>query len=657
MFIIHDSAKEIYRLPLGAVKTSTRIYLSLHIFDAYPTDVILHFYFNNEHRTYPMYIQDGLCKFEYDTPDYPVVVWYHFEIRLNNGQTVFYGASNGYSAGVGDIYTSNPASFQITVYDRNFTTPEWAKNSIMYQIFPDRFCRGDEDAVRKGVKYHNDLGRDDIILHDDWNDEPDYLPREGKPYYSPTDVFGGDLQGIIDKLHYLKQLGVTLLYINPVFEATSNHRYNTGDYHKIDPILGTNEDMDELIEAAQNCGMRIMLDGVFSHTGDDSVYFNKYGRYPQQGAYQSRNSAYYNWYRFITYPDKYMSWWGFDTLPEVEERNPDWIGHIMTNDDSVFNHWLEAGVWGFRLDVADELPDQTIETMRDVLKAEDPDNFLLGEVWEDATTKQAYGTGRTYALGRGLDSVMNYPFTDNTISFLLQRQDAYQFRRFLISQHENYPPEMYYVLMNLLSSHDVARVRTILGTGIDSHGMTREEQGAYVITEEQDKRGRELQLIASVIQYAVPGIPSIYYGDEVGMNGFADPFNRRPYKVHDKYMYLHHKKLSYVHNNYSSMRTGKVIFYASQSVIGILRYDDDNAVLTAVNPTDFSHKLIVDLTAEEECVTGADCAIFKARKWRVATNLYSRVQTKINGGLIEMDLAPRSFRMYEVSWRKVDNLS
>jgi glycosidase len=462
----------------------------------------------------------------------------------------------------------------------------------------------------EGLAYHHALGRSEMTLHERWDEQPEYLPRKGEVYYKPTDLFGGDLPGITAELPRLAALGITLIYLNPIFEALSNHRYNTADYLKIDPCLGTDEDFDEMIRTAEQCGVKIILDGVFSHTGDDSVYFNKYGRYETTGAYQSTDSPYYKWYDFYNWPDKYRTWWGFESLPEVDERNPEWIDFIIEGDNSVIKKWLARGASGFRLDVADELPDETIERIRTVLKQHDPESFLIGEVWDDATSKYSYGQLRKYAHGRELDSVMNYPFADHTASYLNGEITAFAYRDFLSYQRDRYPAEMYYALMNMLSTHDSARIRTRL-TGVDAKAFSREEQAAFEPTPEQALRSADLHRLAVILQFSLPGIPSVYYGDEFGMTGLLDPFNRKPLVRSGKDLVELHTRLAAFRRDHICMRTGYASFHAAtDGAVAILRYTKeghdatgreapDECILTAVNPADAPARIVVDLATIE----------------------------------------------------------
>jgi glycosidase len=466
---------------------------------------------------------------------------------------------------------------------------------------------GDPDGVREGVAWHRGMGRSEIELVEDWGGLPVFEAKEGQRFYMPSDIFGGDLEGIRQRLPYLAELGVSLIYLNPIFESSSNHRYNTGDYCKIDPILGDDADFRRLVSEAKGVGIRIILDGVFSHTGDDSVYFNKYGRYGGVGAYQGKESPYYSWYKFDAFPERYESWWGFESLPEVVEEDRSWQEFMISGEGSVVRHWLGEGAAGYRLDVADELPDETIELIRAAVKGADPEAFLLGEVLEDATVKQSYGKPRTYALGRGLDSVMNYPFMNRTFDFLKGKIDAWQYSRFLTNQRHAYPAPMYFSLMNLTSSHDVCRMRSVLASDVDARGMSRTDQARFALSAEEFELAGQRQRLAAAIQFSLPGIPAVYYGDEVGMTGLLDPFNRRGFFEEDVSVREWYRLLADLRNSRPVMSTGFVRFFATNgNVLAILRHSvfgrdffgreiGSDAVLTLVNPTSAPHRIVLDV--------------------------------------------------------------
>jgi len=317
--IFHDSTHGKYRRPLGAVAPGQEVTLSLYIKDVYVDNAFLRVFHNSGSAEYRMEYSDGWWSTRVIMPEEPGLVWYYFTIDIGQDR-VFYGSSSRLHSGLGSIYSSNPASFQITVHDAEFRTPDFFKKAIAYQIFPDRFRKSSADSGRSGVEYHKALGQK-AVYHSDFRDDVLYEPQEGELFYAPCDYYGGDLKGIEQSLIDLASGGVTAIYLNPIFEADSNHRYNTSDYCKIDPILGSEEDFRSLCAAAEELGIKIILDGVFSHTGDDSVYFNSRGSYDSVGAAQSKSSPYYSWYSFSSFPNEYKCWWGFKTLPEVDEHN------------------------------------------------------------------------------------------------------------------------------------------------------------------------------------------------------------------------------------------------------------------------------------------------------------------------------------------------
>lgn len=389
---------------------------------------------------------------------------------------------------------------QLTVYEKGYMTPQWLKTGVMYQIFPDRFARSDRYQAPEQNKTY--------VLREDWGGIPNGSPDENGIVQN-NDFFGGNLRGIIEKLDYLTELGVTVIYLNPIFEAYSNHRYDTADYKRIDPMLGTEEDFIELCRIALDKGIRIILDGVFNHTGSDSIYFNKKGRYPETGAYQSTESPYYSWYRFTEHPDRYDSWWGIDTLPGVNETETSYLDYMIRSGDSVVKHWMRCGASGFRLDVADELPDEFLEALRSAVKEINPDGAVIGEVWEDASNKIAYGRRRKYFLGNQLDSVMNYPLKNAVIDYLIHIKDGLELERTVNSLWENYPKPAFNALMNIMGTHDTPRIFSVLEENCRDYCCTRQRL-----------------FLDLLITSFMPGIPCVYYGDEIGMRGGRDPFNR-----------------------------------------------------------------------------------------------------------------------------------
>ncbi len=403
--------------------------------------------------------------------------------------------------------------WQLSFLPRDFTVPEYAKGVTLYQILPDRFYRyGESDLTEK---------LEPFTLHENWDDLPRYGPDEQGHWNN--DFFGGNFKGIREKLPYLKELGVDILYLNPIFMGFSNHRYDTADYKRPDPMLGTEQDFRDLCDSAHALGIRVILDGVFSHTGDDSIYFDAKGRFGH-GAVSDPESPYRSWYTFKDYPHDYEAWWGIKTLPCVQELEPGYLEYIIHGEDSVVEHWMKLGADGFRLDVADELPDAFILCLKEKIRSLNPDAFLIGEVWEDASNKRAYGVSRRYFVDGELDSVMNYPWRKAIIDFVTGKDDGTEFKESILSLAENYPPEVLQCVMNLLSSHDRPRILTVLGGGEEDNS-----RGGELMTPEKYALGIERLKMAAFLQFTLPGIPSIYYGDEAGLQGGGDPFCRKTY--------------------------------------------------------------------------------------------------------------------------------
>ena len=427
----------------------------------------------------------------------------------------FYLENIGYiSCGYQEIgvLTEKENPFLLTVFSEDYKTPDWFKGGIMYQIFPDRFA-----------KFGTMPNIDGRIQREDWGNTPSFRPNK-KGKVLNNDFFGGNFKGIQSKLPYLKELGVTVIYLNPIFEAASNHRYDTSDYMKIDPFLGTEEDFSTFVQMAKEQGIRVILDGVFNHTGDDSVYFNKYGRYPSIGAYQSKDSPYYSWYNFHGDRDHYDSWWGIDILPEINETSKEYREFIF-GKDGVLKKWLTFGIGGYRLDVADELPDFFLKELRASVKESDENAIIIGEVWEDASNKIAYSQRREYLQGYELDSVMNYPLKDSIIRYI-QTGNAGELLHCIRVLINHYPKQTLDCLMNILGTHDTARILTVLGGIYCNNKEEMAKENAYLTPENKEKTIEKLKM-AVVLQYTLPGVPCIYYGDENGAEGHIDPFCRR----------------------------------------------------------------------------------------------------------------------------------
>ena len=507
---VFDSRDKRYKDPFGAVACGTDIRFALEDETYYGCELLVYREFAGKEDVCALPPAEGGFAGTYTAPAEADLCWYAFRLTDGDGHLVWFGKN-----GVQDA-PEKLMRWQLTVYE-DTATPEWFGEGVTYQIFPDRFRRVAMPDVSSMV------GR--RWLHESWGDQPVFLP-EVNGEITNRDFFGGSLAGITEKLDYLRGLGVTTLYLNPIFEAASNHRYDTADYRAIDPLLGSEEDFRALCDGAHERGMRVILDGVFNHTGSNSRYFNAEGYYPSLGAAQSQSSPYYHWYSFHPWPSEYDAWWGVRTLPAVNEEQPDYRDFIFGSEDSVVRHWLRCGADGWRLDVADELPDWFIGKLRAAAVEADPEAFILGEVWEDASTKVAYDQRRKYLLGHELHGVMNYPFRTALLDYL-RGGDAGTFAEAMEALRENYPPDAFYSAMNFLGTHDTPRILTVLGAR--KMPKDKAKRAAYRLSPKEREKGLALVELAALILFTFPGSPTVYYGDEVGMEGWEDPFNRGTY--------------------------------------------------------------------------------------------------------------------------------
>lgn len=614
MQIFHDSQDIQYRSPFGAVPTGTEVTLRLKASGGIlPRSTALRLFCGESETVVDMMSQtaeDGSVIFsaKINAGDKPCLIWYDFIVDYGE-KKLYYSNSRGGLGGIGKV-TDEPAanSYQITVYDKSYHTPEWFKDRIMYQIFPDRFY---------GSHENNEIPkkREEYTIHHDWYEPLSFARHPFEDGPACNDFYGGNLCGIKAKLPYLKSLGIGVLYLNPIFDAYSNHKYDTADYKTIDPMFGTEADFCSLCAEAEKYGIRIILDGVFSHTGSDSIYFNKYGSYGEYtGAYRDPSSPYFDWYKFREYPSDYESWWGCSNLPNVNETEPSYLDYIIRADDSVIKKWIQCGASGWRLDVADELPDEFIKLLRSELKKTSPDAVLIGEVWEDASNKIAYGKQREYLLGDELDSVMNYPFKDSVIGFITNTIDAHEMNRRIMSQIENYPSEALYSLMNIIGTHDTMRIKSLFGGMDDGCGTRRLSSGCEELAVHRLK-------LASFMQMTFYGVPCIYYGDEVGMEGGKDPFNRGtyPWRAIDPELREWYTEICRLRNSLLCLRRGffKPI-YADKDVYIYERSFKDNLDVFQ-NPSGSGYAL---------------CAVNRAFEERtVKINLDKKISAKFSGRL------------------------
>ena len=579
-----DSRNFLYRNKIGALAEgeSLRLRLLLHR-DACVYDAFLVIRKDDEEKANEIHLNPREWLEDYRFYDCEITLseglyWYSFRYTSAHGE--FKVCKTDTSLG---IVCGEGNSWQQTVFAKDYTTPHWLDGGIIYQIFPDRFFAS--ETAKKDIP-------NDRYICNDWSKQPEYrqpkdlsdIKRLGNDYY------GGDLEGIKEKLDYIADLGVNCIYLNPIFEAHSNHRYNTADYLKIDPMLGDEKALCNLIKEAKKRGIYIILDGVFSHTGDDSIYFNRYKRYKSEGAYQSKLSPYFKWYNFKNYPDKYESWWGIETLPETNENEPSYC-EFITGKNGVIRYWLKKGIAGWRLDVADELPDYFLDKVREAVKAESDENFLLGEVWEDASNKISYGNRRRFLNGKQLDSVMNYPFANAIVDFV-KGTDAKRLMNCVLDITENYPPQSARLLMNHIGTHDTARILTRLGA--DYCPDNRQAQAEFKLTPEQYSKAVKLLKLAAVLQYTLVGVPSLYYGDEAGLTGWGDPFCRGgyPWDNEDMQILEFYKKLGKIRRETEAFKDGKFIpFTADTGLIAYIRESENSKVFTAVNSSDCEREI------------------------------------------------------------------
>lgn len=573
MKVLHNSQLAVYREPFGAAPCGSSVRLAFDVWEEPGggeclTKAQLRLWRDGlgeellEMEPLPLPQADGRrFAVKINLPEEGGLVWYYFLLHLADGRLLFYGNNAESLGGEGCLQTEQPPSFQITVYRPQPAErqPRWFANHICYQIFPDRFCRGEDwQQCQIRAKQPDGWHGPTRFVQQNWHDKPFYS-YNSKGEVTRWGFFGGNLAGIASRLLYLKSLGVSAIYLNPIFQATSNHKYDTADYLHIDPSFGEEADFVRLAKAAERLGIRLILDGVFSHTGDDSRYFNKHGNYADIGAYQSEASPYHDWYKFQKFPDEYTSWWGVGALPEVHESNPEYQKFIFGDENSVVRKWLRLGASGWRLDVADELPDFFIAGLAAAAKAEKPDALVLGEVWEDASNKQSYGEHRRYLFGDELDGVMNYPFKDGAQAWLLGKIGAEDLARRFVSQLENYPPEALACNLNLIGTHDTARVLTVLGcgaAGLPHFDRTAAEE--FALTPEQRAQGLQRLKLLSLLQFTMLGVPCVYYGDEAGAEGLADPFNRGtyPWGRENEELLVWYRRLANLRQEYALLEEG-----------------------------------------------------------------------------------------------------
>ena len=573
MRILFDSQQPIYKQPFGTLTQGQACQLHIHIpssVGAVKAECVLNYengdpaavaVLKKERTDGPYDIFGGSFTLQ------PGLYFYYFRICKPTGTFRLFKQGHDTNMEAGDCW-------QLSCIPADFTVPDWAKGAVIYQVFPDRFHKaGKCDLTGKLEPY---------TVHEDWYEEVHWQPTpEGEVLNN--DFYGGNFRGITEKMDYIASLGTTILYLNPISKSFSSHRYDTGDYKTPDPMLGTKAEFTAMCEAAHARGIKVILDGVYSHTGSNSLYFDKNRTFGGKGAYCSPDSPYYSWFTFHKYPDSYVCWWDFNTLPTVKKMDPAFVEYIITGEDSVVEHWLKLGADGYRLDVVDELPNEFVKLLKDRIRQIRPDALLIGEVWEDASNKAAYGIRRRYFVDGVLDSCMNYPFRTAILNFLKDRDDGRGFRNAVMTIVENYPPQVLHCNMNMLGTHDTPRILTAL---VDDFDGSREEKAKRFLSMSQRITAQARLLMASFLQYMLPGAPSLYYADETGMEGYKDPFNRRtyPWGKEDQQLLSHYKQLGHLRKTLEALRLGDLEFFtAGDQKLGFRRSFGSEAVRVYVN--------------------------------------------------------------------------
>ena len=562
MRILFDSKQSQFKTPFGTLVPNQICTLNIHIPSSVQATRVT-CVINYEHGAHA---QDAVLEYKMKKGPYDIfggkfsipytgLYFYYFRIDTRTGSFRLFKQGDDTNMEAGD-------QWQLSCVPESFHTPEWARGATIYQVFPDRFNRSGK------INTTGKLGP--YTVHRDWYEEVDWRPTPDGHVLN-NDFYGGNFKGITEKMDYIASLGATILYLNPISKSFSSHRYDTGDYKTPDPMLGTEADFADMCRAAHARGIKVILDGVYSHTGSDSLYFNKNRSFSGTGAYNSKESPYYSWFTFYQWPHNYHSWWNFDTLPTVNKMDPEFIKYIITDEDSVVAHWLKLGADGYRLDVADELPDEFLKLLYDRVKEINPDALVLGEVWEDASNKVAYDRRRTYFTNAELDSVMNYPFRTAIINFTRGWDSGRGLKDTVMSIVENYPPQVVQCNMNMLGTHDTPRILTAL---VDDFDGSREEKARRRLSRNQMEVARDRLMMASFLQYTLPGSPSLYYGDEACMEGYKDPFNRRtyPWGREDWEFLAHFKRLGQLRKDHEVLRLGDIRFFqAGDKHIGYSR--------------------------------------------------------------------------------------
>ncbi len=601
---------------------------------------------------------------------------YYFLVSQAGGIKVYCDDDGYYGTGkLTELTELHP--YDLIVYKKGFTTPDWMKEAVVYQIFPDRFFNADTTNDRAQLSARGAVNYEFPAWHlIPENPEQKELGQSEYESYGAfwgdgewsNEIYGGDLKGITEKVNYLRDLGVTVIYLNPVFASISNHRYDTSDYTEIDPILGDLEDFRELVKAAYANGMHIILDGVFNHVSDDSIYFDRYYKYLDAGTtkigaypywayvydymkdngvsqseaekiaeeyfrteYHITDFSYTTWFDISSQTGTgkdtighrigkpvytYQGWWGYDSMPVIKSTNGsefqtvDWAEDVITSKDSITRYWLKQGSNGWRLDVANEVSDETWQNFRDVVK-DTGDCVIIGEIWDDATK---------YLMGDMYDSVMNYMFR-NAVTNYAKGGSAEQATKDLERIRERYPSEAFYAMMNLVDSHDTARILSFLD-GVNDDRDQKDPEHTFPQYASTSEVAKERQKLVAFLQFTYAGAPTIYYGDERGMVGADDPDDRRTIadwdSVTDPSLLAWYTQLGNLRADYSALRTGSVepIDSLGSTVLGFVRRDTAQSIIVLANNSDNEqtvHLVLADLgmdeTALQELISGSTVTV------------------------------------------------
>jgi len=526
--------------------------------------------------------EEGVWVADIKLPQEPTLLRYHFEVA--DGTVVReLRQAEGVEKALYGVWEER--DYRIACYDPNGTPPDWIRDQVIYQIFPDRFAQGDPTNLKKGLPQMN--GRP--VIYNKWTDLPEHPPK-GRDFY------GGDLQGVISKLPYLKELGITIIYFTPIFASPSNHRYDALDYMQIDPRLGTEEDLKELIEKAGRLGIRILLDGVFNHCSHESNYF--------KAAREDKLSSYYRWFNFVDWPDKWEGWAGVRSMPEFVEC-PE-VEEFFFGQDGIAHYWLSLGAAGWRTDVTPWITDEYWRRFRRAVRRDYPDAYIAAEDWGDATHR---------LLGDSFDATMNYRLGYSILGFAGSKLAPWELDDRLDTLRRDTPPPAFFAQMNVIGSHDTARILTVLGS-------------------------RERVMLAASMQLAYPGVPMVCYGDEAGIEGayaeasrVAYPWGREDLELLDYYRRAINTRRA---SKALSLGDAQTVWVDEQGGYGFVRTYEGERVLALFNNGDTALQATISLGEDVPEGERADL-------------LGTLSVAQVEGGVLRAQLLPLSAQWFELS--------